>query len=149
MFRNSVSYLGVLILLGPASMQLVCGEEQKEQTTQQVQADSVSIESVAADPAKFVDQSVRLTGKLENEGENYFSDLRVVLRDEEGNHVYVQPWLPVSTPPLPPGFKGKRPQVLSQLLGKQVALRGVVSRGSMKKVGDVYLLQVKSAEILP
>jgi len=107
-----------------------------------------SVGSLAQHPDKYLNNTVRLAGRLENEGKNYFTDLRVVLRDAQGNRVYVRPWLPAELPPSPPGYTGKKPQVLSQYLGKEVELTAVVERGTLKNVGEVYLLNVKSAKVV-
>lgn len=111
-------------------------------------AATVSLESVAKNPKDYLGKRVRLTGRLENEGKNLFTDMRIVLKDAEGNSIHVRPWLPVSLPPLPPGHTGQRPSTMSEFLGKQVELDAVVARGTIKKLGEVYLLEVHSAKVL-
>ena len=111
------------------------------------------MKAVAENPEEYREKKVKLVGTLENvqiySGKNYFTDLRVVLKDKEGHKVYVRPWLPVSLPPVPPNFKGKRPDVLSRYLGKQIELCGVIDRATLKNLGSVYVLAVESARVLP
>ena len=103
-----------------------------------------SIKALAQDPAAFLDKDVELTGTLENQGANYFTDLRVVLRDGEGNAVAVKPWLPVSVPP-GPKTGAPRPKTLSSYLGKKVDLEATVRRGELRGAGTTYYLEVKQA----
>ena len=88
---------------------------------------SDSLAEVAANPEQHVNRTVRLRGRLENQGKNYFTSLRVALIDEDGNSLYVRPWLPLELPRRPRGAKGRKPDVLSNYLGKQVELTGTVS----------------------
>lgn len=108
----------------------------------------VSVKSVAENPQQYLKKTVRIRGRLQNQGKNYFTDLRVVLTDDQGNQVYVRPWLPTELPPSPPGYRGKRPDVLSNYLGKKVELTAILDQGTLKKVGKVYLLRVKSARVV-
>ncbi len=107
-----------------------------------------SIGEVAADPASFEDRELKLAGRLDNEGENYFTDLRVVLRDDEGALLHVWPWLPTSLPPAPPGATGKRPEVLSDYLGKKVELTAKIERRHLRSVGEAFVLVVEEAKVL-
>jgi hypothetical protein len=105
-----------------------------------------TIKAIAQDPAAWLDKEAALTGTLENQGANYFTDLRVVLRDDEGNAVAVKPWLPVSVPPGPK--TGPRPKTLSSYLGKKVDLQCTVRRGELRGAGTTYYLEVKQARTL-
>lgn len=107
-----------------------------------------SLAEVAADPAAFQERELRLVGRLDNEGENYFTDLRVVLADDEGAVLPVSPWLPTALPPAPPGATGRRPEVLSDYLGKRVELTGKVERRRLRSVGEAFVLVVETARIL-
>lgn len=107
------------------------------------------IAAVAADPSSYRGERIRLAGRLDNEGENYFTDLRVVLADEDGVTVRVWPWLPAHLPPAPPGATGARPEVLSDYLSKQVELTGSIEERALRSVGDVFLLVVEEAKKLP
>ncbi len=107
-----------------------------------------SVEALAVNPEKYLGRTVQVSGRLENMGKNYFTDLRVVLRDDGGNSVYVIPWLPVELPPSPPGASKARPPTLSQYLDKTVKLIAVLERATLKGVGGVYSLRVQSAEII-
>ncbi len=108
----------------------------------------MSLKSLASSPQDYSTESVRIVGTLDNEGTNFFTDLRVVLKNDEGDTIYVRPWLPMSTPPSPRGGGEEGPKVLSQYLGKKVELTAVVERGTLKKVGEVYLLKVESCKVL-
>lgn len=102
-----------------------------------------TVKSIAQDPASWVDKDAVLTGTLENQGANYFTDLRVVLRDDEGNKLAVKPWLPVAVPPGP--RSGPRPKTLSQYLGKKVELVATLRHGELRDAGTTYYLEVKEA----
>jgi hypothetical protein len=105
------------------------------------------VKAIADRPADFAGKLVLLEGTLVNEGKNYFTDLRVVLKDKEGNRIHVRPWLPMEMPPGPPGMKGTRP-TLSQYLNKQVELTGTVEKGALRALGEVHQVVVKQARIL-
>jgi len=105
-----------------------------------------SVKAVAQDPAAWLDKEASLSGTLENRGSNYFTDLRVVLRDDEGHVLAVKPWLPVSVPPGP--GPGPRPRTLSQYLGKKVDLLATLRRGELRNAGTSYYLEVKEARTL-
>lgn len=121
------------------------GSFQKEETPQ---PKPVTVKEVARNPEAYLKQFLRVAGKLENKGENLFTDLKVVLRDAEDNEIYVRPWLPISLPPRPPGSSGAKPPVLSDYLGRRVEVDAVLERGTLKKLGEVYILNVKSAKIV-
>ncbi len=108
----------------------------------------MSLESLAASPQDFSGEPLRIVGILDNEGTNYFTDLRVVLKDDAGDKIYVRPWLPMSTPPSPIVGGDAEPETLSQFLGKRVELTAVVERGTLKRVGEVYLLNVESCRVV-
>ena len=117
-------------------------------------ADAVSmitIRSLVESPDIYLNRIVRVRGKLENLGTNYFADLRIVLRAQDtsdGSFVYVRPWLPVELPPLPPGSTRKPPPTMARYLGKKVELVALFTRGALKQAGKVNLLEVRSATIL-
>jgi hypothetical protein len=103
-----------------------------------------TLKAIARDPSAWLDKETALTGTLENQGANYFTDLRVVLMDAEGNAIAVKPWLPTA---LPPGPKAgaTRPPTLAQFLGKRVTLRAFVRQGELRGVAKAYYLEVKDA----
>ena len=131
-----------------ASAPRASGQPQEPETPDEKTALKASVKSLVESAEKFLKKTVRISGRLENAGKNYFTDLDVVLKDAQGNSIRVRPWLPVALPPPPPGPVGKRPEVLSQYLGKEVELTGVVERGTVRKAGEVYLLEVKSARVV-
>jgi hypothetical protein len=111
----------------------------------------LSIRQLAERPGDYLNKSVKVSGTLVNQGKNYFTDLLLVLKDDESKTVYVKPWLPASLPPAPPGRGGneKRPEVLTDYLNKKVELTAVVQKGELRRAGDVYYLEVHSARRLP
>ncbi len=111
------------------------------------QPNSVAVKELATNPGAFVDRPLKVSGTLENAGRNYFTDLKVVLTDEEDNFVYVKPWLPIETPPAPPG--GRERETLSEYLDQRVELTGNLKLERLKNVGRTYVLNVSSAKILP
>ncbi|MFQ5526325.1 MAG: hypothetical protein ACE5GX_08685 [Thermoanaerobaculia bacterium] len=106
------------------------------------------IAAVAEDPSSYQAGKLRLEGVLDNLGKNFFTDLRVVLKDEDGSFLYVRPWLPTHLPPAPPGAGVERPEILTDYLGKRVALTATVQSGRLRSVGETFLLVVEGAEIL-
>ena len=103
----------------------------------------VPIRAIAQRPAEWVGKEALLTGTLANQGVNYFTDLRVVLKDDEGHALAVKPWLPTALPPAPGA--GPRPKTLTQYLGKRVELQATVRHGALRAVGETYYLEVKEA----
>lgn len=114
--------------------------------------ENVSMRQLIENKESFLGKEIRVTGNLENIGKNYFTDLKVVLRnpdEENGDFIYVRPWLPLEFPTLPPGApSSKRPDTLSKYLGQTVELIGLFNKGNLKHVGEVRLLEVESAKIL-
>jgi hypothetical protein len=107
-----------------------------------------SLKELAANPESYLGRTVQVTGRLENIGKNYFTDLRVGLKGEDGAFVYVTPWLPLELPPSPPGGSRPSPATLSEYLDRTVNLRGVLERVTLKGAGEVYSIRVESAEIV-
>src|SRR5262245_17993985 len=59
---------------------------------------------VLANPEAFAGKRIVVEGLLDNAGTNFFTDLRLVLKDIEGSGaLFVQPWLPLEVPPGPGG----------------------------------------------
>jgi len=113
------------------------------------EAAAVSVRALAETPEAYFGRRIEVSGQLENAGTNYFTDLRVVLEDSEGNAIYVTPWLPLEFPPSPPGVSRPRPPTLSDYLGKRVKLVAILEHTTFKGIGEVYSLRVKSAAIIP
>lgn len=108
---------------------------------------AITLQSVAEHPEAYLDQTVSVTGTLVNEGKNYFTDFRLVLRDEGGRSIPVKPWLPAEIPPA--AKPGPRPPTLSQYLDKTVELTATVRHGELGRQGVVFFLEVKSAKKVP
>ena len=143
---NCLWVLSVLAVTSTSSADARCQTDKTE--NQEKVAITATVESLTHNSDRYIKRTVRVVGRLQNEGKNYFTDLRIVLKDEQGNSVYVRPWLPAEVPPSPPGIAGPRPQLLSQFLGKEVELTAVVEWGILKNRGLVHLLNVKSARVI-
>ena len=91
------------------------------------QPPDVALTALAANAERYLDDRVTVVGRLDNVGTNYFTDLRVALRDPVAPEVfvYVRPWLPVELPPGPSGAR-ERPPVLSDYLAHMVELIATV-----------------------
>jgi hypothetical protein len=140
MVPQIVAWVGIGILTA------VCAASPTVQDRQA--APVVSVEALASSPEKYLGKTVRVKGLLENEGTNYFTDLRLVLKDQDGDFVHVRPWLPLETPPGPPNSPTRRPATLSTFVGKTVELVATLDRDTVRRVGEVYLLVVQSAKVV-
>ena len=111
----------------------------------------VQLRDLAAQPEKYLKRTISVTGTLANQGTNYFTDVRIVLKDDQGHSIPVRPWLPTSLPPSPPGRPTggeKQPAVMSDFLDKKVELVAMVQKGELRRVGNVYFLEVTSARVI-
>jgi hypothetical protein len=106
----------------------------------------VTVAELAAKPEAFVDKPVSVRGRLENIGQNYFRDRRIVLTDAKGRRIDVRPWLPLSRPPAQ--AQAQTGGTLAEFLDHQVELVGsLVKRTEPNRPGE-YIFQVTSAKIL-
>ena len=142
--------IALAIFMGPALCAQPATGKCGEQTSRAV---SVTLRKLAAEPSKYLHRTVQVSGVLEKQGKNYFTDLRVVLKDEEDQFLPVRPWLPLSLPPRPPAPKGKseadKPAAaLSDYLGKKVELTARVRKGELRRFGDVHHLEVCAARLI-
>jgi hypothetical protein len=135
----------VLIVLG---LSIAIESQPVERQLGEEEVPALLLKTLAENPEQYLGKTFRVTGKLRNIGENYFTDLKVILEDDKSNFLYVRPWLPLEFPPTPPGHAERRKPVLSQYIGQQVELMTTLERGNLKKVGEVYFLSVKSAKLL-
>ncbi|HBE73806.1 MAG TPA: hypothetical protein DDW31_06965 [candidate division Zixibacteria bacterium] len=104
----------------------------------------IEISKLAAAPQKMEGRRLSVSGRLENAGGNYFTDLRPALRDGKGGEIAVNAWLPLGVPPPRPGDTGRdRPRLMSDLLGKKVRLSGV-----WEKTESGHALRVESDIII-
>lgn len=93
--------------------------------------------------------TVKVQGRLENAGTNYFTDKRLVLIDKaSGSQVNVREWLPASIA-LPRSGAMPKPVVTSDYLGKEVVVTGRVEEQPVKGVGVTKVLIVEGVEVLP
>ncbi len=105
------------------------------------EVNNLKIKQLARQPALYTEIQVKVKGRLENTGTNYFTDMKLTLADGKGNQIRVLPWLPISVPPPRPGGPRIRPALQSDFLGKQVLLTG-----RWVKQDEGYALQVEKAE---
>ena len=117
--------------------------------TAQSTADKVTPTELLAKQDQLTNKPVVVQGTLSNSGTNYFTDLRVILKDntDAAAGVIVQPWLPIETRQhqtdgSPPTAK------LSDFLGKKVEIHGVLTDSVVKHVGPAKILRVESVRIL-
>ena len=135
----------ICLLLFAASAGPACAVEKTSPATPDSSI-AVTLQSLTADAQRYVGQTIRVRGTLENAGTNYFTDLRVQLRDEKGHSIAVNPWLPTALPPGPKRPGVTPPETLSTFLGNQVELVAEVQHGEMPKAGTVFYLKVKGAQ---
>ncbi len=137
------------LLLTLAASGPACGaQRQPVAGSDSATAVKVSLQSLASDPQRYVGTTVQVSGTLDNAGSNFFTDLRVRLRDDEGHSIAVRPWLPTAVLPGPKRPGVTPPPTLSKYLGKQVDLTAVVEHGELPRTAEGFYLDVQSAEIV-
>jgi hypothetical protein len=111
--------------------------------------DKVTPTELLAKKEQLTNQQVTVEGTLSNSGNNFFTDLRVVLKDNKdaAAGVLVQPWLPLEVPP-GPNSGGPSVKTLSDYLGRKVVITGVLTDGVVKNVGATKVLRVDSARVV-
>lgn len=107
--------------------------------------DPLTLREVAAEPEKYLNRRVRLAGYLTNRGKDLFTDTQIVLQDSEEHVIEVQPWLPLEAAPGPQGGMPALPTYLD----KNVEIVGEVQRKALDARGEVLVLVVESAEVIP
>jgi len=91
---------------------------------------------LARNSSGFLDKRVSVDGKLVFAGQNYFTDPRFVLVDDEGNWIRVSAWALLEFPPLPPGATiapETRPRTMSDCLNRRFSVSGIWRRGAVLK----------------
>jgi hypothetical protein len=106
----------------------------------------VAIADLVARPEQYADQPIRVRGRLENAGANYFKDRRIVLTDGKGQSIEVRPWLPVSRPG--PSSQTRTAPTLAEYLDRRVELVGSLTRRTEPNRTNEFILEVKSAKVL-
>ena len=136
----------VLFCLPPSLLRRAGGRDRQQR---QSTADKVTPTELLAKQDQLTNKPVVVQGILSNSGTNYFTDLRVILKDntDAAAGVIVQPWLPIETRQhqtdgSPPTAK------LSDFLGKKVEIHGVLTDSVVKHVGPAKILRVESVRIL-
>jgi|SRR5262245_32779761 len=97
----------------------------------------------------FMQKRVTVRGMLVNEGTNYFTDRRLVLKDASGavgNGLAVMAWVPAETAPGQNTQSGSA-SVLSDYLDKTVVMEGVIGEITQKGIGKTKGLRVESVKI--
>jgi hypothetical protein len=113
-------------------------------------AGKITPSELLAKENQLTNQPVTVEGVLVNQGTNYFTDLKVVLKDGKDRSetgVRVQPWLPTELPPLPSGNRSSRP-TLSDYLGKRIVVEGVLTDSAAENGGTAKILRVDKARIV-
>jgi hypothetical protein len=112
-------------------------------------SDKVTPTELLANKDELTNKPVTVEGTLSNSGSNYFTDLRVMLKDNKDSAagVLVLPWLPVE---VPPGATSGSASVstLADYLGKKVVIKGVLTDSVVRKVGATKVLRVDSARVV-
>ncbi len=130
---------GIVFLTGSKGSGLAHIEGEKESI--------IPIKEITSNPSRYIHKEVMVEGRLENEGRDYFTDLRLVLKDEEGNKLSVEPWLPLELPPPPPlKDKGERPAVIREYLNKRIKIKGIIKPNITRL--PPYTLTVESVEVM-
>jgi hypothetical protein len=101
---------------------------------------------LVAKPETYGDQPIRVRGKLENAGKNFFTDRRIALNDGKGHSLEVRPWLPLSRPG--PSSGTRSGPTLADYLDQQVEIVGSLTRRTEPDRKPDYILQVKSAKVV-
>lgn len=97
----------------------------------------VTIKGIIADPNSFLNETVRVSGKLMNGG-NYYSNPNFFITDGT-NAFSVTAWLLLEHPAALSNSSEKSPKIMSDYLKKTVTLKGTV-----KKNIDSFYLEVDS-----
>ena len=106
----------------------------------------VTLADVVAKPQEYDEKPIRVRGRLQNAGTNYFKDRRIVLTDGKGNNLEVRPWLPLSRPPS--SAQTQTGTTLADFLDHQVELEGTLTRRTEPSRQTEFIFTVKSAKIV-
>ena len=110
--------------------------------------EAVSLSDLADHPERFLNQTIKVVGRLENLGKNYFTDRRLVLKGSDDatslkSLAVKAPGVPLEVFPGPPGSRSMaagQPRTLANYLGKDVDVVAVVERDDSGR----YILGIKS-----
>ncbi len=109
------------------------------------QAVEVSVAELQKSPAAYVGKTLKLDGTLENAGKNFFTDRRLVLRQLEGTDSVPVQWPGMAMDVARPPGSRSRPPMLSDYLGKKVAVVGVLEQVAGRDGVARYTLVIRSA----
>jgi M6 family metalloprotease-like protein len=107
-----------------------------------------TVNAVVNSPEKFLGKPISLSGRIENTGTNFFTDLRLALTDLTGKSISMQLKAPTEVPPTPPGKVPPGPPSgpVSTFLNKQVVVTGSVVRKEIPGQGTAYVFQVTNVQ---
>jgi hypothetical protein len=106
---------------------------------------TATVAEMAAQPDKFLGGAVRVTGRLENAGDNYFSRRRRIVLTDGKSSIDVTPWLPIEVPPSP---SGQQRPTLATYLDQDVELLGTLRRTETRPGAPAFLLEVRDAKVV-
>jgi M6 family metalloprotease-like protein len=114
---------------------------------QEPEAVTVTVGQLAKNPAAYVGKTLRVDGLLENAGRNYQTDLRLVLKERDGNESVrvVWPGVPKEVARPPAGTSRSRPSQASDFLGKTVEVIGVMEETVGRDGVRGFTLRIRSA----
>ena len=145
MKRIGVFLLAVIVLsvlAGCGQVPVLAGTTPQPKTTPSGTVDpAAATKGVLTDPNKYLGQEVTVEGILEAEGQG--RDVRFFLRGSGEARLEVSSWAPTEVIQ-PPKEGGTQPKIMSDYVGRNVRLTGVIDKG-----GDTFILNVAKAEVLP
>ena len=110
------------------------------------QAVEVTVAELQTSPAAYAGKTLKVDGTLENAGKNYFTDRRLVLRQLEGTDSVPVQWPGMAMDVARPPGSRSRPPMLSDYLGKKVAVVGVLEQVAGRDGVARYTLVIRSAK---
>ncbi len=94
-------------------------------------------------------EEVVVEGVLTNEGTNYFTDRKLVVKGQEGGEIIVTTPVPLESMAAGARSAGAtRPRDLSDILGKKVVVRGRVQKEMQKGTGLTDVLVIEEFEVI-
>jgi M6 family metalloprotease-like protein len=107
---------------------------------------SVTIAELIKNPSAYVGKKLRVTGRMENAGSNYQTDLRPVLKEPDGDRSVPVVWPGVPGGIVrPPGTARQRPAVTSDYLGKDVEVIATYEESTGRDGKPTLRLRILSA----
>jgi len=113
------------------------------------QGTEVTVKDLNESPKSYLGQTIITFGTVLVSPLNTYCDGEFIVRDKLGNSFPVNVWVPMETPPPPPGIK-RQPEtpLMDKYVGKLLKLEGKVrfdeGRSALKK-REIYFLQISNA----